>query len=92
MHFLQLLERIQMLDIQFYRQPYLYMKQDVLDADHVLQMFWREALHFDHFIVAGAVVEQVGALSEVRHHLKSNGNRCSLRSQVVNLISLMCQI
>ena len=84
MHFLQLLERIQRLDIQFYRQSYLYVKQDVLDADHVLQMFWREALHLDHLVVAGAIIEEVGALSEVRHHLRSNENRCSLRSVASN--------
>ena len=66
---------------------YLYVKQDVLDADHVLQMFWREALHFDHFVVAGAVIEEVGALSEVRHHLKWNRNRCSLRSLAIIYVS-----
>ena len=57
------------LDRRNFTLTYLYVKQDIFDADHVLELVGVEALHFDHLVVARAVVEEVGALGEVRHHL-----------------------
>lgn len=47
----------------------LDVEQLVLDPDHGVELVHGPALHLDDLVVAGAVVEQVGPLREVVHHV-----------------------
>ena len=48
----------------------LDVEQLVLNPGHVMELVERTPLHFQHFIVAGSVVKEIGALREVFHHVQ----------------------
>ena len=43
----------------------LFVKERVFNARHCRHLVWIEILHFDHFVVAFAIVEGIRLLREV---------------------------